>query len=347
MVGIVGYGVYIPRYRIKTEEIAGVWGEDGPAMASGLGVFEKSVPGPDEDVATISTEAARNAIKYAGIDPELIGAVYVGSESHPYAVKPTGTIVAEAVGCSPRMTCADFEFACKAGTAAVQTCMGLVASGMIKYGLAIGSDTAQGRPGDALEYSAAAGGAAFLIGTDNSVATIENTASFTTDTPDFWRREGEDFPSHGARFTGEPAYFRHVEEGAKLLFEKTRTTIDDFDYFVFHMPNGKFPMAVAKTLGVPKEKVEDSLVVRKIGNTYSGSSMIGLARVLDIAKPGAQIFMVSYGSGAGSDAFVIRVEDEILNHRGRVPTVDDYIERKTYVNYAIYAKYRRKIKAVG
>ncbi len=62
MVGIVGYGVYIPRYRIKTEEIAGVWGEDGPAMASGLGVFEKSVPGPDEDVATISTEAARNAI---------------------------------------------------------------------------------------------------------------------------------------------------------------------------------------------------------------------------------------------------------------------------------------------
>jgi hydroxymethylglutaryl-CoA synthase len=74
--------------------------------------------------------------------------------------------------------------------------------------------------------------------------------------------------------------------------------------------------------------------------------MMGLARVLDIADPGSKIFVVSYGSGAGSDAFVVRVEEEILNHRGEVPTVDDYIHRKTYVEYAIYAKYRRKIKAL-
>ena len=346
-VGIVGYGVYIPRYRIKTEEIAKVWGEDGATLARGLGVFEKSVPGPDEDVATISVEAARNAVKLANIDPREIGAIYVGSESHPYAVKPTGTIVAEAIEASSNITAADFEFACKAGTAAVQTCMGLVESDMIKYGLAIGSDTAQGRPGDALEYSAAAGGVAFIIGKKKPVATIETTTSFTTDTPDFWRREGEDFPSHGARFTGEPAYFRHVGEGAKLLFEKTKTTVDDYDYFVFHMPNGKFPVAMGRQLGVPKEKFEDSLVVRKIGNTYSGSSMMGLARVLDIAKPGSRIFMVSYGSGAGSDAFSLVVEDEIENRRGQVPTVEDYIERKTYVDYATYAKYRRKIKALG
>ena len=344
MVGIVGYGVYVPRYRIKTSDIAEVWGDDSGKIGKGLGVFEKSVPGPDEDVATISVEAARNAVKRAEIDPLDIGAIYVGSESHPYAVKPTGTIVAEAIGCSHDMTCADYEFACKAGTAAIQTTMGLTKSKMIKLGLAIGSDTAQGRPGDALEYSAAAGGAAFIIGMKNIIATIEETVSFTTDTPDFWRREGEDFPSHGARFTGEPAYFRHVGEGAKSLFKKTKTTVDDYDYFVFHMPNGKFPLAMGRQLNVPPEKLEDSLVVRQIGNTYSGSAMIGLARILDIAKPGSKIFMVAYGSGAGSDAFSITVEDAIEERRGEVPTVDDYIERKTYVDYATYAKYRRKIK---
>jgi hydroxymethylglutaryl-CoA synthase len=245
------------------------------------------------------------------------------------------------------MTCADFEFACKAGTAALQTAMGLVSSRMIKIGLAIGADTAQGRPGDALEYSAAAGGAAYLVGSKKPLATIEDTVSFTSDTPDFWRREGEDYPSHGARFTGEPAYFRHVGEGAALLFKKTKTTVDDYDYFVFHMPNGKFPIAMGKQIGVPKEKLEDSLVVRQIGNTYSGSAMIGLARVLDIAKPGSKIFMVAYGSGAGSDAFSITVEDAIEECRGEVPTVDDYIKRKTYVDYATYAKYRRKIKALA
>ncbi|MHA1925592.1 MAG: hydroxymethylglutaryl-CoA synthase [Candidatus Thorarchaeota archaeon] len=323
MVGIVGYGVYVPRYRIKTEEIASVWGEDGPKLAKGLGVFEKSVPGPDEDVATISVEAARNAVKQGGIDPTDIGAVYVGSESHPYAVKPTGTIVAEAIGCTHDITCADFEFACKAGTAAVQTCMGLVDSKMIKIGLAIGSDTAQGRPGDALEYSAAAGGVAFLIG------------------------RKKDFPSHGARFTGEPAYFRHVGACAKSLLKKTKTTVEDYDYFVFHMPNGKFPIAMGRQLGVPPEKLEDSLVVRQIGNTYSASAMMGLARIMDIADPGSKIFMVAYGSGAGSDAFSIKIEEEIESRRGEVPTVDDYIARKTNVSYSVYAKYRRKIVALG
>lgn len=347
MVGIAGYGVYVPRYRIRTADIAAVWGEDGEAIGKGLGVYEKSVPGPDEDVATISVQAARNAIKRGGVEPLDIGALYVGSESHPYAVKPTGTIVAEAIGCSYDMTCADYEFACKAGTAAIQTCMGLVQSKMVKLGLAIGSDTAQARPGDALEYSAAAGGAAFVIGMKKVLATINATCSFTTDTPDFWRREGEDYPSHGARFTGEPAYFRHVGEGAKSLFKKTKTCVDDYDYFVFHMPNGKFPVAMGRQIGVPKEKLEDSLVVRQIGNTYSGSAMIGLARVLDIAKPGSRIFMVSYGSGAGSDAFSITIEDEIEERRGEVPTVDDYIERKTYVDYPTYAKYRRKIKALA
>ncbi|UCH04422.1 MAG: hydroxymethylglutaryl-CoA synthase [Candidatus Thorarchaeota archaeon] len=346
MVGIVGYGVYVPRYRIKTGDIANVWGAD-PNIGKALGVFEKSVPGPDEDVATISVEAARNAVKYGRIDPTKIGAVYVGSESHPYAVKPTGTIVAEAIGCTADITCADYEFACKAGTAAIQTCMGLVQSEMVELGLAIGSDTAQGRPGDALEYSAAAGGVAIIVGDKKPVATIEDTVSYTTDTPDFWRREGEDFPSHGARFTGEPAYFRHVGEGAKSLFRKTKTTVDDYDYFVFHMPNGKFPISMGRQLGVPPEKLEDGLVVRSIGNTYSASAMMGLARILDIAEPGSKIFMVSYGSGAGSDAFVIKVEKEIEKHRGQVPTVDDYIERKTYVDYSVYAKYRRKIVALG
>jgi len=140
-VGIVGYGVYIPRYRIRVEEIAKVWGENPERVKRGLLVEEKSVPGPDEDTATIAVEAARNAVKQADIDPQDIGAIYVGSESHPYAVKPTATIVAEAIEATPDLTAADYEFACKAGTAGIQTCMGLVEAGMIKYGMAIGSDT--------------------------------------------------------------------------------------------------------------------------------------------------------------------------------------------------------------
>ncbi|MDI9614201.1 hydroxymethylglutaryl-CoA synthase [Methanothermobacter sp.] len=344
MAGIVGYGVYIPSYRIKVEEIARVWGDDPQAISRGLVVEEKSVPGPDEDTATISVEAARNALKRSQIDPSRIGAVYVGSESHPYAVKPTATIVAEAVEATPEMTAADLEFACKAGTAGIQACMGLVDSGIIEYGLAVGADTAQGAPGDALEYTASAGGAAYVIGNENCLAEIRETYSFTTDTPDFYRREGMPYPRHGGRFTGEPAYFKHVLGAARGMMEKTGLSAGDFDYAVFHQPNGKFYLKAAKKLGFESEQVKPGLLTPVIGNTYSGATPIGLAATLDVAEPGARILAVSYGSGAGSDAFIIEVTDEIEKKRDLAPAVSDIISKKKYVDYALYAKFKGKLR---
>ncbi|MFH0922474.1 MAG: hydroxymethylglutaryl-CoA synthase [Candidatus Micrarchaeota archaeon] len=342
-VGIAGYGASIPRFRIKVSEIARVWGKDGKKASDGLGVKEKAVAAMDEDSATLAVEAARNAFESSGCNPQDLGAVYVGSESKPYAVKPTATIVAEAIDATPHLTAADLEFACKAGTAGVQACMGLVASGMIKLGLAIGSDTAQGRPADALEYSAGSGAAAMIIGSENLVASIDHTYSFTTDTPDFWRRQHEEFPRHAGRFTGEPAYFKHVTTAAKELMQRYSLEPKDFDYAVFHQPNGKFPLRAGQMLGFTKEQILPGLITPFIGNTYSGASLIGLSAVLDVAKPGQKIIVVSYGSGAGSDAFAITVENGIETKRSRT-SVKQMIDEKEYIDYAVYVKHRGKLK---
>jgi hydroxymethylglutaryl-CoA synthase len=222
--------------------------------------------------------------------------------------------------------------------------MGLVGSGMVKYGVAIGADTSQGAPGDALEYSASAGGAAFLIGSQKMIATLEHTYSYTTDTPDFWRREGQMYPRHGGRFTGEPAYFKHVVSGAKGLMERTGTTSKDYTYAVFHQPNGKFPTRVAKQLGFTDPQIMTGLLAPLIGNTYSGSVPLGLAAILDEAKPGDRICAVAYGSGAGSDAFDIKVTDEIEQfQRSRAPTVKQLNDNLKFLDYATYAKFRGKI----
>ncbi|RLG15048.1 MAG: hydroxymethylglutaryl-CoA synthase [Candidatus Nanohalarchaeota archaeon] len=343
---IIGYGAYIPKYRIKTEQIAAVWGADPNSIKNGLKINEKAVAGVDEDSATIGVEATKNALKRAQIDVSQIGAIYIGSESHPYAVNPSSTMIGDAIGAGPNYTAADTQFACKAGTAAMQMVLGLVESKKIKYGVAIGADTAQGMPGDALEYSAASGGAGFVMGLadeKDACAEILETVSYSTDTPDFWRRPKEDYPQHAGRFTGEPAYFKHMMGATNLLLKKTNTTIDDYDYFVFHMPNGKFPLLMAKKYKIPIEKLKPSLVVEKIGNTYSGSSILGLCAVLDIAKSNDRILITSYGSGAGSDSFSIKVCKGIESKRGNALLVEDYIKNKQYINYAIYAKIRGKI----
>ena len=341
--GIVGYGCYVPRYRISVEEIARVWGQDAKAIRNGLLVEEKAVPDIDEDTITMSVEAGRHALARAAVEPAAVGALYVGSESHPYAVKPSGTVVAEALDITPDVMVADFEFACKAGTAALQICNAMVVAGTVEYGMAIGADTAQGRPGDALEFTAAAGAAAFVIG-KNPAVVIEHTTSYTTDTPDFWRREGEQYPRHGGRFTGEPAYFRHVVGAATSLLKKTGYTPADFDYAVFHMPNGKFPLAVAKKLGFSKEKVLPGLVVTSIGNTYAASSPLGLCALLDQAGPEKRILLVSFGSGAGSDAFVLQTTDALSTIRGRAPLFEDYRQKKATIDYGTYVKLRKKLR---
>jgi hydroxymethylglutaryl-CoA synthase len=345
MAGIIGYGAYIPRNRIKVEEIAKVWGADAPSYKKGLMLEEKSVPSPDQDTITMSVEAARHALRRAAIDPRQIGAVYIGSESHPYAVKPSGTVLAEAIGATPECHTADLEFACKAGSEGMFIALNLVRSGAVKYGLAVGADTSQGAPGDALEYSAAAGAAAFLFGTDDLVAEAVETYAFMTDTPDFWRREYMYYPRHGGRFTGDPAYFKHVTGAAQGIMAKAKLKPADFAYVVFHQPNGKFPLRAGELLGFARKQIEPGWLVNRLGNTYSGSSPLGLTATLDIAQPGDLILMVSYGSGAGSDAFVWRVRDRIHQVRDLAPRTRDLLDRnKVYLDYGVYAKYRRKIR---
>ncbi len=337
-IGIVGYGCYIPKYRITVEEIARIWGADADSIKNSILVHEKSVPGLDEDTITISVEAGKNALLRAGIDPKKIGAIYIGSESHPYAVKPSGTVVAEALGMGPNISTADTEFACRAGTTSMYICMGLVKSDMVKYGMAIGADTAQSKPGDALEYTASAGGAAFIIGQNGIIAQIEGWNSYVTDTPDFWRRERQPYPSHGGRFTGEPAYFKHVISASKGLMEEIGTKPSDYDYAAFHSPNGKFPLKAGRDLGFSPEQLKDGMIVRKIGNTYSASSMLALGAILDIAKPDQRILVTSYGSGAGADSFSLKVTDKIEEKRALAPLVNYYVNKKRAIDYGTYIK---------
>ena len=345
MSGIVSYGTYIPKYRLRLSEIAQMWGKDIGEIERGLKISEKAVPGFDEDAVTMGIEAGKKALVMSGIKPTDLQAVYFGSESHPYAVNPSSTILGEYLGIGNNYFAADLEFACKAATAGMQVTVGLLNSKNIDYGLVVGSDTAQGKPHDALEYTAASGACAYILGNKKSeiIAEILEMSSYSSDTPDFWRRDGAKYPSHFGRFTGEPAYFTHVLGEGKKLLAKSKLRPQDFSYCVFHMPNGKFPRNAAKKLGFTTEQLAPSLVVDKIGNPYSASSLMGLASILDIAKPKQKIFFVSYGSGAGSDGFIFETTQQILKKQEKRVSVSKQIEDKIYISYPTYLRQTHSI----
>lgn len=332
---IIGFGMYIPRLRIRTAEIARHWHVDPATIASGIGVEEKTVPDRGEDAYTMACEAAQQAMEIARMDRMEISAVFVGSESHPYAVKPTSSMVASAIGAHPFCHCADLEFACKAGTAGMQIVDAFIRSGQIRFGLAIGSDTAQAAPGDALEYTAAAGAAAMLLGPagdERALCRVDATLSFTTDTPDFWRPAGEAYPRHAGRFTGEPGYFRHVREALQGILSVGSASLDDIHHVVLHMPNAKFPERIAQEFGIRKEQMERGFIVPRTGNTYSACALLGLAHVLQSAQAGERIIVVSYGSGAGADAFLLTM----LRDGVRLPT---HHRQTEYVDYGRYLQH--------
>ncbi len=343
MVGIAGWGAYVPMYRVKGEDIALHWGND-PHTCASLGVTEKSVAGPEEDSVTMAWEASMNAIARAQIDAKDIGMVFIGSESKPYAVKPSATILADALGIAPHTMAVDAEFACRAGSEGLRHALSMVEHGTVKAALVIGSDTAQGAPGDVLEYTAASGAAAFVVSNTNVVAKLIDATTYVSDTPDFWRRDGSPYPRHGEGFTGEPAYFHHLESAIKELMERNGITPNDVTYFVPHQPNARFPLKLAKILGFPKEKVLPGLTTAKIGNTYNASAFMGMTRVLDHAKPGDIVLMAPFGSGAGADAYLFEITDRIEEVKHLAPPTDVYLERKVYLDYGMYLRFRNKIK---
>ncbi len=341
--GIHGWGVYIPRYRIPLSVIAEEWGWS-QQQYKGLNVEAKAVAGPDEDSLTMGYEASVNAIRRAKVEPSRIGAVFFGTESKPYAVKPSATVIAEALGITPVTMATDMEFACRAASEAMRISIGLTASRIAEYTLVIGSDTAQAEPGDVLEFTAASGAAAFVVGpSKGAVAVFEGSYTYVTDTPDFWRRSLQPYPRHGEGFTGEPAYFHHIMSSVRGLLDQLGLKPSDFDYAIFHQPNGKFPVRVGLKLGFTMDQIKPGLVTPIIGNTYNASALMGLARVLDRAKPGERILLAPFGSGAGSDAYSIVVTDEIESRRHLAPMVDEYIARQKIIDYGMYARFRGKI----
>jgi hydroxymethylglutaryl-CoA synthase len=97
-------------------------------------------------------------------------------------------------------------------------------------------------------------------------------------------------------------------------------------------------------MGFTEEQIAPGAVVDRIGNTYSGASLLGLAAILDVAAAGERIFFCSYGSGAGSDAMSLVATARLAAARGAAPAVRDHLERRHAIQD--YGEYLRMTRAI-
>lgn len=352
MTGIVGYGVFIPKERLTVDEIWDMWCTDWIpySLRNNLKLGERAVNHWDEDAITMGIEASRGAIEMAGILPERLGAVYFGSCTNTYTTKSSGTFIIEALGTRHEILCADVQFGGKSGTAAMQICAGLIKADMVDYAMAIGSDSLSRHiaPNDFQEFAASAGAFTAVLGKEGVIAEIEGTFSYTTETPEYFRLDGDRY----IRIAGEKhdvdkvGYRRHILASGKGIMEKYDINANDFSHIVLHQPDGSRPFQIGKELGFSEEKIALGVLVSKIGDCGSASALLGLANVLDHANPGERILLISYGYGAGSDAFILRVTDNISGARARrnlYPSIEALIEDKEMIDYKSYLRMERKL----
>jgi len=329
-VGIVGYGVYIPRYRLRRQDFLKVWG--APAD-----VEEKALPGFDEDVITMASEACFNALESAGTDPSLIDAVYFASTSPPHAGDLNSTIIAEVLGLSPRVKINECTGLSKAGTMAFWNCAQAILSGSIRTGLVIASDHLLGARGSSSEFNLGAGAAALVLGEKGIVAVISDFETYNSYFPYRWKEETDRYfqDYSDPRFEREYGFERHVMKALQALKEKMGLEPKMCHHVVLPQPDERLARTMAKQLGLKPNQVDPGLVVSKIGDAGAALPFIGLARVLDQSSPDETILIGTYSTGSGCDILVFKTTARIRERRPSPHSVDFYLNRKEWIDYIL------------
>jgi hydroxymethylglutaryl-CoA synthase len=298
----------------------------------------------------MASDAGKAALEMAEISRDDIGAIYLGTCTNPYVTKASVTFVAESLDLKAELFSCDCQFGSKSGTSGMQICTGIIAGGIVDYGIAIGSDSliSHTAPNDwPMEYSSSAGAAAYVIGSSGIIAEIEQMHSFATETTDFFRLDGDRYIGRAVYSEEEfVGYNKHITSAVKGFMEKFGFKARDFSHVVLHQKNGIEPITLGKDMGFTEEQLRSCMVADRIGDCGSANSLIALALVLDKAKPGEKILLASYGHGAGSDVLSFKVTeliDEARKRRKNYPDVEEQIRRRVPITYSDYLKMQRKM----
>lgn len=332
MASILGFAGYVPRYRIRAQEIGLAW------SSPGRGDGERAVPALDETVLSMARAAAEPALRRARVGAARLRSVHLCTLSGPYAERSLATSLAFGLGAVPTALPFDHGLSPRAPALALLSCANSAAG----TDLVVGVDALRGAPGSPLEASAGAAGGALVLGPGPGAAKLEGAHSHATDFAERWRPADARYPRQAdERFARGRGYLDHVTVAVRGLLEKLGRRPEEYAHVVLQSPSPRWGSDALRALGFRKEQLRD--LFGSVGDAGCGSLPLSIASVLEVARPGERLLAVSYGSG-GSDALSFEAEPGVEEARDGGPTVERMLQEKEYVDYVTYLRHQRVLR---
>jgi hydroxymethylglutaryl-CoA synthase len=331
VVGISGYGVYIPRLRIKKEDYAKAWGS-----FSAAGVAEKSVMGFDEDVLTASAKVSRRALESVPLTADKITRFAIASTTPPYVEKLLSGTVIVSVGMSNSVLSSDHITSTRAGTEALLAGFEHVQANPKGHALVAAADAPLASMWDSIEHALGAGAAAYVLSSENLIAELEGHASYASE------YFGERFKSRSETLVhdlnvkkfSESSLLKNATSAGLSVMKKLGRNPEDYQHIVIQQPDARVPATIGSRMKFTDVQLAAGLTSKVLGDLGAASTPVSLAATLDAAKVGDRILVISYGSGAGSDALSFKV----VGDRKSTVRFQAEADRKEYIDYVKYLK---------
>jgi 3-hydroxy-3-methylglutaryl CoA synthase len=327
-VGLVSYGAYVPRLRLRRKAAASANAWFNPGLM-GAAKGERAMANWDEDPITMSVEAGRDCL--AGFDRARVDHLALASTTLPFSDRQNAGIAALALELSEDLVTADVTSSQRAGTTALLNSINAVAGGTAEKALVLASDKRKARAASAQELHFGDAGAAFLLGADNVIARLLAAHSVSVDFVDHFRGDGEDYDYNWEeRWIRDEGFATIVPRAIKGALEKAGLTGADINHFVMPCTFRGVPQKTAVKCGINPDAVRDNLAAT-VGEAGAAHALLLLAHILEDAAPGEKILVASFGQG--SDALIFEVTDAIKDLAPRRGVSGSLAIRKEETNY--------------
>ena len=331
MSGIIGYGAYLPYYRLDRTAIAAALGT--PA-AKGT----RAVAAYDEDSTTMAVAAGRRVTALAGAQ-----ALYLASTTPPYLDKTNASAVHAALGLDPGVAAFD-------AMGSVRSALGVIRAGLTGSGptLVICADIRTGLPGSEDEREGGDAAAALLLGPGSAetplLAEYLGGAAATGEFLERWRVPGEAFSRQWEERFGVHAFLPLAGSAVARALGATGIAPAAIDRVIVTGTHTRAARTLVRMGGLDPNKVADDLT-RTVGNTGAAHPALLLSAALDAAGPGEVIALIVLADGA--DVLLFLTTDALPAHRAPPSVAEQVAAGRADLAYPLFLTWRGMLARQG